>query len=206
MEALARFDLEGEPWPVERWFSEAAKIGLGTDLELACNRSALAALTRIPARAYLSINVSYRTAESDELLELLDSVDAARIVVEITEHEAVEDYDRLTRALQRLRERGTRVAIDDAGAGFASLRHILLIDPEIIKIDVSLTTRIDTDPRRRALATALISFADEMGMTVVAEGVQTQEEREALQALGVKLGQGFFLGPPGPLDEDAGSE
>jgi EAL domain-containing protein (putative c-di-GMP-specific phosphodiesterase class I)/CheY-like chemotaxis protein len=201
MEALARFEPHEDPWPVERWFSEAAQVGLGADLELACVRSALAAFDRVPVEAYLSINVSTRTAESAELLRLLDAVDPARVVIEITEHEAVEDYERLTRALQALRGLGARVAIDDAGAGFASLRHILLVDPEIIKIDVSLTTRIDTDPRRRALATALISFADEMGMTVVAEGVETQEEDDALRALGVRLGQGFFLGPPVPLGD-----
>jgi EAL domain-containing protein (putative c-di-GMP-specific phosphodiesterase class I)/CheY-like chemotaxis protein len=204
-EALARFDLEGEPWPIERWFFEAASVGLGIDLELACNRSALEALSLIPADAYLSINVSHRTAESDELLELLRGVDAARVVIEITEHEAVEDYDRLTRSMRRLRDLGARVAIDDAGAGFASLRHILLIAPEIIKIDVSLTSNIDTDPRRRALASALISFAEEMRIDVVAEGIETPAEHQTLVALGVRLGQGYFLGRPGPLEQVAGT-
>jgi EAL domain-containing protein (putative c-di-GMP-specific phosphodiesterase class I)/CheY-like chemotaxis protein len=200
IEALARFELEGEPWPIERWFFEAANVGLGLELELACNRSALEALPHLPPQAYLSINVSHRTAESDELLGLLEGTEAARVVVEITEHEAVEDYERLTSAMQRLRALGARVAIDDAGAGFASLRHILLMAPEIIKIDVSLTSSIDTDPRRRALAAALISFAEEMMIDVVAEGVETQEEHAALVSLGVKLGQGYFLGRPGPLE------
>lgn len=203
MEALARFVDDGEAWPVVRWFAEAADVGLGTDLELACNRAALGDLARIPSNRYVSINVSQRTAESDGLLEALDAVDASRVVIEITEHEAVEDYDRLTQALRRIRERGSRVAIDDAGAGFASLRHILRIDPEIIKLDVSLTSGIDSDPRRRALATALISFAEEMGMTVVAEGVENKHEHEALQALGVRIGQGYFIGRPAPLDDRA---
>jgi len=200
VEALARFPQHDDPWPVERWFAEAAELGLGPDLELACNRSAIAALDRLPPPTYLSINASHRTAESDELAELVGAVDAARIVIEITEHEAVTDYDRLTAALQRLRALGARVAIDDAGAGFASLRHILLMAPEIIKIDVSLTSRIDSDPRRRALAAALISFAEEMSIDVVAEGVETEDEHRALQALGVRLGQGYYLGRPAPLD------
>jgi EAL domain-containing protein (putative c-di-GMP-specific phosphodiesterase class I)/CheY-like chemotaxis protein len=200
LEALARFEEHDDPWPVDRWFRVAAEVGLAIELELACARTALTALPRLPPGAYLSVNVSHLTAQSDELLEQLDSVDASRIVIEITEHEAVEDYDRLTRALQRLRALGAQIAIDDAGAGFASLRHILLIEPEIIKIDVSLTRGIDSDPRRRALAAALISFAEEMSMSVVAEGVETEQEHAALLALGVRLGQGFYLGPPAPLE------
>jgi EAL domain-containing protein (putative c-di-GMP-specific phosphodiesterase class I) len=200
-EALSRFQVPNDPWPVDRWFREAAAVDLGSDLELACDRTALADLGRLPPDTYLSINASYRTAESDALLQALDAADATRCVVEITEHEEVEDYDRLRAALNRVRERGTRVAIDDAGAGFASLRHILLVDPEIIKIDVSLTKDIDSDLRRRALAAALISFAEEMKITVVAEGVETQEEHAALQDLGVRLGQGYFIGRPAPLGE-----
>ena len=202
LEALTRFTAEaGEPWPVERWFVEAAEAGLGSELELACNEAALTAFPSVPKDAYLSVNVSQRTAESDGLLELLAAIDSSRVVVEITEHEAVEDYERLTRGLERLRALGVRVAIDDAGAGFASLRHILLIAPEIIKIDVSLTSHIDTDPRRRALAAALTSFAEELALQVIAEGIETEAEQAALQALGVRYGQGYFLGRPGPLDE-----
>jgi EAL domain-containing protein (putative c-di-GMP-specific phosphodiesterase class I)/CheY-like chemotaxis protein len=201
MEALARFADNGEVWPIPQWFAEAAEVGLGSELELGCNRAALADLVRIPPDRYVSINVSYRTAESDGLLELLDAVDASRVVIEITEHEAVEDYDRLTQSLDRVRERGARVAIDDAGAGFASLRHILLIDPEIMKLDVSLTSGIDSDARRRALATALITFAEEMEIAVVAEGIETELEHAALQALGVQFGQGYFIGRPGPLPD-----
>lgn len=201
VEALARFEAEGEPWPVERWFAEAADEGLGTELELACIREALAAMDRIPPDGYVSLNVSHRTAESRDLHDLLQTFEPPRIVFEITEHEAVEDYERLTAALQRLRKVGARVAIDDAGAGFASLRHILLIAPEVIKIDVSLTRSIDSDPRRRALAAALISFAEEMGIDVIAEGIETGEEKGALRSLGVRLGQGYYLGRPAPIDE-----
>ncbi len=200
MEALARFEPADDPWPVERWFAEAAEADLGQDLELACARDALASMPLVPSGAYLSINASHRTAQSDDLRDALAMTDASRVVIEITEHEAVTDYDRLTESLRSLRELGCRVAIDDAGAGFASLRHILLIAPEIIKIDVSLTANIDSDPRRRALAAALISFAEEMSIEVIAEGVETEEEHAALQVLGVRLGQGYYLGRPGPLE------
>jgi len=205
VEALSRFD--GDPdWPVHRWFAEAADAGMGVELELACNRDALEVLERLPEDVYLSMNASHRTAGSDGLLELLDDVEAARIVVEITEHERVEDYDELARALGRIRERGARIAIDDAGTGFASLRHLLLIDPEIIKLDVSLTRGIDTDARKRALAAALTSFAEEIDKTVVAEGVETPAEQQTLRDLGVRFGQGYYLGRPAALEEVVGPE
>jgi EAL domain-containing protein (putative c-di-GMP-specific phosphodiesterase class I) len=102
-------------------------------------------------------------------------------------------------ALAGLRAMGVRVAIDDAGAGFASLRHTLLLSPDIVKVDISLTRDIDADRGRRALASALISFAEEMGMTIVAEGIETEAELKALRELGVRYGQGYYLAEPGPL-------
>lgn len=202
-EALAWF--EGDPdWSVPRWFAEAAHVDLGVELELACAGDALAALDRLPGEAYLSVNVSHRTAGAEGLVELLDEADASRVVVEITEHERVDDYDPLVLALGRIRDRGARIAIDDAGAGFASLRHLLLIDPEIIKLDVSLTRGIDSDARKRALAAALTSFAEEIDKVVVAEGIETPRERETLLDLGVRYGQGYLLGRPVPLQELVG--
>lgn len=199
MEALARFVAEGETWPIPRWFAEASEVGMGTELELACNRAALADLEFIPPDRYVSIkhvvpDRGVRRAPRDPRLR-------RRLEGGHRDHRArgLEDYDRLTTSLQRVRERGARVAIDDAGAGFASLRHILLIDPEIIKLDVSLTSGIDSDARRRALATALITFAEEMEIAVVAEGIETELEHAALQALGVRFGQGYFIGRPEPL-------
>jgi EAL domain-containing protein (putative c-di-GMP-specific phosphodiesterase class I)/DNA-binding NarL/FixJ family response regulator len=201
MEALSRFPDTGSGWTVDRWFAVATEVGLGAELELACARTALADLGSIPRDRFVSVNLSHRAAESDAWIELLDGVDADRVVVEITEHEAVEDYDRLMAALGRVRDRGTRVAIDDAGAGFASLRHILRIEPDIIKLDVSLTRDVHAHPPQRALAAALVSFADELGMSVIAEGVERQEEQDTLIELGVRLGQGYFMGRPAPLQE-----
>lgn len=200
MEALTRIQSD-EGRPVDQWFLEAGRLGLGTDLELAAVRSAIAGLPRLPASTFLSVNVSYTTAETDDFFEMAGPV-AGRLVVEITEHEPVDDYDRLALALGRLRSEGARIAIDDAGAGFASLRHILLIEPEIIKLDVSLTRGIDSDPRRRALASALISFAEELRLTVVAEGIETESEESALEGLGVAFGQGYFIGRPAPIAKE----
>jgi len=98
-----------------------------------------------------------------------------------------------------LRDRGIRLAIDDAGAGFSSLRHIVRLSPDFIKLDITLTRDIDADPARRALATALISFASEIGATIIAEGIETRSEFETLRALGVAFGQGFYLARPAAL-------
>lgn len=200
MEALSRFHSLPLRPPYE-WFAEAAELELGVPLELATMRRALARIGDLQPDAYLSLNCSHRAAMSGELLDAFGA-DAHRIVVEITEHEPVEDYDRLTSALERLRAAGVRVAIDDAGAGFASLRHTLRLRPDIVKIDISIVRDLDRDRGKRALASALARFADEMGMAVVAEGIESQDELDALLALGVSVGQGFHLAEPAPLGGD----
>jgi EAL domain-containing protein (putative c-di-GMP-specific phosphodiesterase class I) len=116
--------------------------------------------------------------------------------VEITEQAQVEDYDELNVALGHLREVGVRIAVDDAGAGYASLRHILRLEPDVIKLDKSLVRNVHRDRPRRALATALISFAAEIGATIVAEGIESAEELDALRDLGVTFGQGYHLARP----------
>ena len=195
-EALARF--RDDRWSTAEWFQRAAEVELSFELEMTAVRSALALEDRLPRDTYLSINVSQRTARSEVLLRALTDVDPSRTVVEVTEHERVEDYAGLSAALGRLREHGVRVAIDDAGAGFASLRHALMLAPDIMKIDISITQNIDHDLARRALARALISFAAEVGVSVVAEGIETRAELESLRELGVELGQGYYLARPGP--------
>jgi EAL domain-containing protein (putative c-di-GMP-specific phosphodiesterase class I) len=132
--------------------------------------------------------------------------DGNRLVLEMTEHAVVEDYDALQAALAQLRRFGIRVAVDDAGAGFASLRHILSLVPEFIKLDRSLTSGIDSDLPKRALARGLISFAQEIGTSVIGEGVETASELEALRELGVGFAQGYYLGRPVPLDDVAAAK
>ncbi len=198
-EALARFPQEPVRTP-DVWFREAADVGLDLDLQVAATRMALEGLDLLPGDAYVSLNLSHRAAISERLIEAFDDAPLRRIVVEITEHEPVDDYEALASALERLRGRGARIAIDDAGAGFASLRHTLRLDPDVIKLDISLTRGIDGDRGKRALAKALISFAQEMRMDIVAEGIETEAELETLLALGAGLGQGFFLARPAPID------
>ena len=197
VEALARFATP-PPRPPNEWFAEAVSLALGVQLELTTIAQALRALPRIDPGLYLAVNCSHRAAVSAELAALLEP-HAGRLVLEITEHEAVEDYDAPRRGARAAARPRHAVAIDDAGAGFASLRHTLRIAPDIVKLDLSLTRDIDSDRAKRALAAALVSFAREMGFALVAEGIETAEELATLAELGVGFGQGFFLAEPGPL-------
>ena len=196
-EALSRFGSEPRRGP-DKWFAEAASIGLGLDLEVKAVEAALEHLQLIPTEAYLSLNVSPETVGSGRLIPALGTVAFGRLVVEITEHAPVADYEALANALQDFRSAGGRLAIDDVGAGFASLRHIVRLAPDIIKLDISLTHDIHVDLTRRAMATALISFARETETCILAEGVETQEELDTLRELGVAQAQGYYLARPVP--------
>jgi EAL domain-containing protein (putative c-di-GMP-specific phosphodiesterase class I) len=197
LEALARFWTEPMRSP-SAWFAEANDVGLGVELELAAIKSALRRIDDFPPGVALALNVSPTTALDRRFCELL--LDAAdRIVIEITEHAQVDDYEDLQRALAPLRQRGAKVAIDDVGAGFANLRHILRLSPDIVKLDLSLTQDIARDPAREALATSLVGFAEGVGASIVAEGISSDEELALLRALGVAYGQGFYLARPSAL-------
>lgn len=195
VEALTRFP-KGTP---ETWFSSAASVGLGPALELAAVRAALSALPDLPEGAFLAINVSPLTVLSGELDHVCQDQPCDRIVLELTEHVPVEDYDAVAAALAALRADGVRLAADDTGAGFAGFHHLLALNPDIVKLDISLTRGIDTDPARRALASALISFTDSTGRKLIAEGIETPEELDTLQELGAGWGQGYHLARPQPL-------
>ncbi|MDQ6856311.1 MAG: EAL domain-containing protein, partial [Candidatus Dormibacteraeota bacterium] len=189
---LSTRDLEG----ADSWFRDAAVLGLGEEFELVLLTLALEELQNLPTDVYLSVNVSPQTAMSPQLPQLLAAVDAERLVLELTEHMPVEDYVALNVALKGLRRSGIRVAVDDAGAGFSSLNHILLIRPEIVKLDVSLIREIDSDVARQSLVTGLCSFTAEIGADCIAEGVETDAQARTLRELGVTYGQGWHLGPP----------
>lgn len=198
VEALARFASVPQRPPNE-WFAEAADVGLGVELELAAVRTALSGFVALARGLFMSVNVSPETALSPQLAELLADMPGERIVLELTEHTRVDDYGALLIALDDLRNRGIRVAVDDAGAGWAGLAHILRLRPEIIKLDTVLTGRIHADPVRRALAASLVSFARDIGAGLVAEGIECGEELTALRELGIPWGQGYYLARPAPL-------
>lgn len=197
VECLARFADASERGP-DCWFAEAEAIGLGLELELVAVRAALRTLPHVPPHCYVAINVSPETVISGALIELVTGTARERLVIEVTEHNAVRDYAALIAQLAPLRAHA-RIAIDDVGSGYAGLRHIVDLRPDILKLDMSLTRQVDTDPARRALAHALVSFAGEIGSTLVAEGIETEAERAALAALGVPLAQGYLFSRPMPV-------
>lgn len=196
-EALARFTDDATN-PPAYWFNEAAKVGLQEELEIAAIEKALSKLNRFPADTYVSLNVSPCTILSGAATQVLEGQDLERLVVEVTEHESVDDYARIATALQPLRAKKLRLAVDDAGAGFASFRHILRLQPDIIKLDASLIAAIDKDLMSRALAAALVRFAEETGSKIIAEGVETEGELQVLRELGVNKAQGYLIGYPRP--------
>ena len=196
-EALSRF--EGDPAVSPNiWFDEAGKLGLRTALELKAIRNAVNGFRPLWSRSplYLGLNSSPETILEGGLADALAGCPTDRVVLEITEHAQIADYDALSSALKPLRQQGMKLAVDDAGAGFASFRHILRLQPDIIKLDISLTRGIDTDRTRRALARALISFARETEGRIVAEGVETAAELDTLTNLGADAAQGYHLGRP----------
>jgi EAL domain-containing protein (putative c-di-GMP-specific phosphodiesterase class I) len=193
-EALTRFPSTHRP--ADAWFGDAQRVGLGAALQLAVVERAVSLVGLLPAGAFLTFNVGPDVLASPQLLDLLELVDPERVVIELTEHVRIDDYDRVLDSLSRLRERGARLAVDDTGAGFSSLGHILHLRPELIKLDCQFTRAIDSDPARRSLAHALVSFARDIGAEVVSEGIETAAELDTVRELGVPYGQGFFLSRP----------
>ncbi|MES2318159.1 MAG: EAL domain-containing protein [Pseudomonadota bacterium] len=197
-EALARFSAEPARSP-DLWFGEAHTVELGARLEMLAVEKAIEGLDRIAPDAYLALNVPPQTIACGALEAGLAAAPLERLVLEVTEHSSIGDYGMIGEALAPLRKRGLRLAVDDAGSGYASFRHILKLKPDVIKLDQSLIRDIDHDPAGRALAAALITFARETGSAVVAEGVETDAELATLRALGVHTAQGYLLGRPAAL-------
>jgi len=198
VESLARFEDEPRRSP-DVWFAEAWAAGLGEKLEAAALRTALSQIHQLPPGAYLSVNVSPETVLADVLDDTLRDVPLRRIVLEITEHSPIGDYDAINRKLDRYRAHGMRLAVDDAGSGYASLRHIMRLMPEFIKLDMTLIRGIDGDMVRRALVASLVTFAGEVKAKVTAEGVETQQEVDTLRNLGVRFAQGYYYARGGSL-------
>lgn len=194
-EALCRF--AGEPYrSPDVWFAEAQACDLGLALEIATLRKALRMAQSFPRDLYVSINASPELLVSGQLPALIGSAPGRRLLVEVTEHARVDDYALLGRALDLLRARGCEIAVDDAGAGYSGLQHIVQIKPDVIKLDIGLIRGVDADPSRRALISALLYFARETGAGLIAEGIETEAEAEHLHGLGICKGQGYLLSRP----------
>ena len=178
------------------WIAEAHAVGLGLEIEVECVRRACRLARHLPDDAYLSVNMSPDAILFPEMDEALGDGSLEGLVIEITEHEAVRDYARLAARLADYRGRGAKVAIDDTGAGHASMRHVTQLAPDYIKIDRSLIQDIHLDHAKRALVRSMVTLEKELGAEVVAEGIESTEELRTLRELGVPLGQGFLLARP----------
>jgi len=195
-EALSRFPAEWGKAP-DVVFAEAHGIGLGDDLELLALRKAAEHLPYVSG--YVSMNVSPATLLTPACRDLLASLPLPRVLLELSEHDQVEDYDALAAVLAPLRASGMRLAIDDVGAGFSSLRHIVVTAPDVIKMDRSIVSGVDADPVLAKLAHSLVEFGHSIDVHVVAEGVETAAEHAMLGSLGVDHGQGWLFGRPAPV-------
>jgi EAL domain-containing protein (putative c-di-GMP-specific phosphodiesterase class I)/DNA-binding response OmpR family regulator len=194
-EALTRFPDGTRP---DLRFAEAAAVGLGDDYELAAIEAAIAVAPALPAAGFLTLNVSPGVVlKNGRRLKELMRKTPRRLVLELTEHVAIDDYEILRSAIEVLEP--VEVAVDDAGAGYSSLRHILELRPAFAKLDISLVHDIDTDALRRALVAGLVQFAQRSGCHLIAEGVESPNEAAALRLLGVELAQGFLFGRPEPI-------
>lgn len=201
-EGLSRFPADPDltPW---QWFDLARRLGRSQPLELEAIQGVLAAAEEIPARYFIAVNVSPVTVMDPAVQATLLAVQRP-LVVEITEHEPFPDA--LSHSVTPLRDRGIHLAIDDAGAGYASFTQLLRLRPDIIKIDGSLTDGIADDPVKRALASAIVKLADELDATTVAEAVENCDQQEALRTLGIDWGQGFLFGRPAPHLDHPGAD
>lgn len=191
-EALTRFADGRSPTEV---FAEAEAAGLGQALELACLAEALRAADRLPDAAWLSLNVSPGLILTSDALADALRASPRPVVLEVTEHARIDEYGPLRAALGRL-PFGTRVAVDDAGAGYAGLQQILELRPDFVKLDLALVRGIDRDLARQALVAGMVHFATAVGCTLIAEGVETEAEAAVLRTLGVRHAQGYLFGKP----------
>jgi EAL domain-containing protein (putative c-di-GMP-specific phosphodiesterase class I) len=194
-EALSRFPIEWEK-PPDVCFAEAHSIGEGDRLELLALRRAAQYLDEVSG--YVSMNVSPGTLLTTECTDLLMSFSLDRVLLELSEHDQVVDYGALMAVLEPLRAAGMGLAIDDVGAGFSSLRHILLTAPDVIKLDRSIVDGVSSDSVLRSLVRSLVDFAEGCDTRVVAEGVESPADGDVLCSLGVDYGQGWYYGRPGP--------
>lgn len=193
-EALPQFRNAGRRTP-EAWFREAWRLGFGAELEIAVLEAAAARLEQLPKQLFIAVNLSPGCLVTPDFLGAVKHLPWERVIVEVTERSSVDDYGQLRTAVRELRRRGGRLAVDDAGAAFASLRHVAEIEPDLVKIDERVAQNIHMDPRMYALATALISFARELGAEIVAEGIEHRGQLDAVKAIGVEFGQGpIFTG------------
>ena len=195
-EALSRFTTGSPP----TWFTAASRAGLRVGLELAAIRSAIAGFGPAPSGAYLALNASVETLCSPFLLDALEGIAPGRVVLELPEDTVTDSYERTKGHIHRLVGHGYRLAMDDLARGRIDLRYLIRIQPSIIKIDISMIRDVDVDTSKQSLVNGMRLLGDILKAEVIAEGIERTGELGHVQRLGVQFGQGFLLGPPGPIE------
>ena len=160
---------------------------------------AASAMSRAAPDAALFINLHPLDLADEELFDAMAPLTqmAQRVILEVTERAAIEEVDDVEHRVSQLRERGFRIAVDDLGAGYAGLSSFALLEPEIVKLDVSLLRDIDQSPVKQKLVASMTALCKDLGFLVVAEGIETPAERDCVVALGCDLLQGFLFARPG---------
>ena len=195
-EGLSRFadPVWGGP---DRWFADAFAVGLGVELEWLAASVLTGVVDALPSETFLAVNMSPATILHIADHSLGEPAMCPHLVIEITEHVPIEDYSAVHGALADMRASGTRLAADDLGSGYAGFRHLISLKPDIIKLDISLVGGIHRSREQRALASALATFASDIGAIVIGEGVEDAEDLNVLRDIGVPWAQGYHLGIPG---------
>lgn len=206
-EALARFEADYQAGPDE-WFAAARTRSRGPELEARAIRTALESRHRLPAGRFLAVNVSPDLLSTDPIRKLWRSYpDLRGVIVELNEQVPIEYYDGIRRELSVIRDTGAIIAVDDAGAGYAGMRHLLALRPSVIKLDRELIVDVDRDEAKIAVIELMRDVADRLDAWIIAEGVERIEELDVLVGIGVPFAQGFALAEPAfdppPLHPDA---
>lgn len=203
VEALSRF-VSDDGAAAELWFAEAAAVGLGANLEFAALGSAAAAAKSLPANLFVSLNISPASCLDPRLPELFEHIELSinRVVLELTDTVKDEEYPQFISAINPLRDKGLRIAVDDTHSGAGALSRMVHLRPDFLKLGRNVIGDVDNDGIQRALAACLVDFAEQIGTTLVAEGIETVGELKVLTELGISAGQGYLLGRPSVRPKD----
>lgn len=196
-EALLRSDASGMENPVTL-FEVAGRLGRKIDLSRRVRALAARLCPRLPGECILLVNLNPEDLEDSELLQGLEPLaeHAARVVLEVTERDGLEDEDRLHDRIRTLRELGYRVALDDLGAGYASLNSLAMLTPDFVKFDMSLIREIDRSKTKRRVVEHMLDLCNDLGIRTIAEGIETEEEYDVVRDIGCDYLQGYLFGRP----------
>jgi EAL domain-containing protein (putative c-di-GMP-specific phosphodiesterase class I) len=205
-EALARGPAGTEFHSPETLFAAAEEEAFVFELDCLCRKSGLDGAVGLPSDTNLFLNVRPTTIHDPSFRPeaLIRTLEKSRlrpsdVVFEISEKESIENFEIFREIRDEYRKLGFRFAVDDTGAGYASLQAVIELEPDFIKVDRALITGVDTDPARQALLKALRAMAGGIGAKIIAEGLDTLEELETLAELEIPFGQGWLFGKPTPL-------